>query len=164
MTRLCPWGGRVEYALRDRERAALAAQWQPDAPVDNLEPCTRIDVGLQDVSWASLSAGASLILQHQKAAAVAHPVLRQVVQYMGDIIAATGASELKPDVSSFLCEVIGARLGCSHWRTTEPPETTAWGQPTQVTYKLTSKFAPWKSRGSARTFMCTPSRHSMMRV
>ena len=63
---------------------------------------------------------------------------------MGDSIAATGASELKPDVSSFLCEVIGARLGCSHWRTTEPPETTAWGQPTLVIYKLTSKLVPSK--------------------
>jgi hypothetical protein len=67
-------GDRVEYALKDRERAALAAQWQPDAPIANLEPFTSIDVGLQDVFWASLSAGASLILQHQKAAAVAHPV------------------------------------------------------------------------------------------
>ena len=159
-----PMGDRVEYALKDRERAALAAQWQPDAPIANLEPFTSIDVGLQDVSWASLSAGASLILQHHTAAAVAQTGLRQVVLYMGDIIAATGASELKPDVSSFLCEVIGARLGSSYWRTTEPPETTAWGQPTLVIYKLTSKFAPSKIRGRARAFICTPSRHNMMRV
>jgi hypothetical protein len=123
-----PMGDRVENALKDRERAALAAQWQPDALIANLEPFTSIDVGLQDVSWASLSAGASLILQCQKAATVANPVLKQVLQYMGDISAATGAIEPKPDVSSFLCEVIGARLGCSHWRTTEPSETTAWGQ------------------------------------
>ena len=39
-------GDRVEYALKDRERAALAAQWQPDAPIGNLEPSTSIDVGL----------------------------------------------------------------------------------------------------------------------
>ena len=139
-----PMGDRVEYALKDRERAALAAQWQSDAPIGNLEPFTSIDVGLQDVSWASLSAGASLILQYQKAATVANPVLKQVVQYMGDIIAATGASEPKPDVSSFLCEVIGARLGCNHWRTTEPPNTIAWGQQTPVIYKLTTKFVPSK--------------------
>ena len=63
---------------------------------------------------------------------------------MGDISAATGAIEPKPDVSSFLCEVIGARLGCNHWRTTEPPNTIAWGQRTPVIYKLTTKFVPSK--------------------
>ena len=31
-------GDRVEYVLRVRERAALAAEWQLDAPVANLEP------------------------------------------------------------------------------------------------------------------------------
>ena len=101
-------------------------------------------MGLQDVSWASLSAGASLILQYQNAAAVANPVLKQVLPYMGYISAATGAIEPKPDVSSFLCEVIGARLGCNHWRTTEPPNTIAWGQQTPVIYKLTTKFVPSK--------------------
>jgi len=48
-----PMGDRVEYALKDRERAALAAQWQSHAPIGNLEPFTSIEVGLQDVSWAS---------------------------------------------------------------------------------------------------------------
>ena len=38
-------GDRVEYALKVRDRAALAAQWQLDAPVANLEPFTSIDAG-----------------------------------------------------------------------------------------------------------------------
>ena len=74
---------RVEYALKVRERASVAAQWQPDAPLAQLEPFTSIEVGMKDVSWASLSAGAGLILQHQKAATVPHPVLKQVVLFMG---------------------------------------------------------------------------------
>ena len=74
---------RVEYALKVRERASLAAQWQPDALVAHLEPFTSIEVGMKDVTWDSLSAGAGFIRQHQKAAAVAHPVLKQVVLFMG---------------------------------------------------------------------------------
>jgi len=74
---------RVEYALKVRERASLAAQWQPDALVAHLEPFTSIEVGMKDVTWGSLSAGAGFIRQHQKAAAVAHPALKQVVLFMG---------------------------------------------------------------------------------
>ena len=74
---------RVEYALKVRERASLAAQWQPDALVAHLEPFTSIEVGMKDVTWGSLSVGAGMIRQHQKAAAVARPVLKQVVLFMG---------------------------------------------------------------------------------
>jgi len=73
---------RVEYALKVRERASLAAQWQPDAPVAHLEPFPSIEVGMKDLTWVSLSVGAGLIRQHQKAAAVAHPALKQVVLCM----------------------------------------------------------------------------------
>ena len=139
-----PMGDRVEYALKVRERASVAAQWQPDAPLAQLEPFTSIEVGMKDVSWASLSAGAGLILQHQKAAAVPHPVLKQVVLFMGEILAATGASEPSPDVCSFLCEVIGARLGCIHWRPSQPPAPAVWGDATLAIYKLTAKFVPSK--------------------
>ena len=74
---------RVEYALKVRERASLAAQCQPDAPVGHLEPFTSIEVGMKDVTCASLSAGAGFIRRHQKAAAVARPALKQVVLFMG---------------------------------------------------------------------------------
>jgi len=74
---------RVEYALKVRERASLAAQWQPAALVAHLEPFTSIEVGMKDVTWDSLSAGAGFIRQRQKAAAVARPALKQVVLFMG---------------------------------------------------------------------------------
>ena len=51
---------------------------------------------------------------------------------------------LRPDVSSFLCEDIGARLGRIHWRPTQLPATVAWCEAIQTIYKLTAKFAPSK--------------------
>jgi hypothetical protein len=74
---------RAEYALKVRERASLAAQWQPVARVAHLEPFTSIEVDMKDVTWDSLSAGAGFIRHHQKAAAVARPALKQVVLFMG---------------------------------------------------------------------------------